>query len=296
MPSHEQPAVEIDHVSYTYPAAGFGTPPVPAIEDVSFSIEQNTKLGILGPNGGGKSTLIKLILGLLKPTTGTVRVFGQSPAQARQQGLIGYLPQRIGADRDWPISVKEVIALARSCRLKPWQKLAADDHAAIDNAINLVEIQDLIHRPIGALSGGQLQRVMIARAIAGNPKLLVLDEPTVGVDIAGQQRFGQLIDTLHTELDLTVILVSHDMRAIAAVADRVACLSRTLHFHDTPEGLTPAVLAQVFAHDVAGVFGDIHIDAHLADECDDPEHAHQHQHDCGCGETDPDNSSGRADS
>ena len=124
---------------------------------------------------------------------------------------------------------------------------------------------------------------MIARAIACQPKLLILDEPTVGVDIAGQQRFGNLINTLHRELDLTIIVVTHDMRAIAAVADRVACLSRTLHFHDSPDGLSPAVLAQVFAHDVAGVFGEIHIDAHRAQDCDDPEHT---QTDCGCPHTD----------
>lgn len=297
MPPHEQPpkqpAVEINQVSYTYPPTGFDAQSEPAIDQVNLSIAQSTKLGILGPNGGGKSTLIKLILGILKPTKGTIKVFGQSPAQARNQGLIGYLPQRIQADLDWPISVKEVIALPRTSHLKPWQKLSTDDHAAINHAIELVDLQDLANRPIGALSGGQLQRTMIARAIAGNPKLLVLDEPTVGVDIAGQQRFGKLIDTLHKELDLTVILVSHDMRAIAAVADRVACLSRSLHFHDSPKGLTPAVLAQVFAHDVAGVFGDIHIDAHLAESCDDPTHAHQHQHDCGCTENDSDtNSSG----
>jgi len=282
MPPLESPAVEIDHVSYTYPATGLDTPSTPALDDVRFTIDQHTKLGILGPNGGGKSTLIKLILGILKPTTGSVRVFGQSPTQARQSGLVGYLPQRIQADRSCPISVEQVVGLGRSCHTKPWKKLTPDDHAAISNALELVDLQPLASRPIGALSGGQLQRVMIARAIAGNPKLLVLDEPTVGVDIAGQQRFGQLIETLHTQLDLTVIVVSHDMRAIAAVADRVACLSRTLHFHAAPDGLTPAVLAQVFAHDVAGVFGRIHIDAHLADGCDDPSHAHQHQHDCGC--------------
>ena len=269
-----EPAVHIKHVSYTYPPTGLDAAPISALSDVDFTIDQHTKLGILGPNGGGKSTLIKLILGLIKPTTGSITVFGQSAAQARQQGLIGYLPQRLAAQQDWPISVKQAVGLGRACRTKPWKKLSNEDHAAIDHAINLVEITDLADRPIGALSGGQLQRTMIARAIAGSPKLLVLDEPMVGVDIAGQQRFGTLINTLQRELDLTVIVVTHDMRAIAAVADRVACLSRTLHFHDAPNGLTPAVLAQVFAHDVAGVFGDLHIDAHLADDCDDPSHSH----------------------
>jgi len=276
------PAVQINQVSYTYPPTGLGTKPNIALDNINFTIDQHTKLGILGPNGGGKSTLIKLILGILKPTTGSIKILGQSPTKARNQGLIGYLPQKIQADLNWPLSVKQTIALPRACNLKPWQQLTKNDHDAIDHAIELVELQDLINRPIGTLSGGQLQRAMIARAIATNPKLLVLDEPTVGVDIAGQQHFATLIDTLHTQLDLTVIIVTHDMRAIAATTNRVACLAKTLHFHNTPEGLTPAVLAQVFAHDVAGAFGDIHIDAHLADSCDDPTHAHQHQHDCGC--------------
>lgn len=271
MPTTE-PAVEIEHVSFAYPASVFDSSPTPALEDVNFTIDQSTKLGILGPNGGGKSTLIKLILGILKPTKGHVRVFGHSPAQARNRGLIGYLPQRIEADRDWPISVEQVVGLGRARRIKPWSRPTQEDTDAITTALELVEMADYASRPVGALSGGQLQRVMIARAIACSPKLLVLDEPTVGVDIAGQQRFGSLIDTLHKELNLTVIVVSHDMRAIAAVADRVACLSRTLHFHDAPQGLTPAVLAQVFAHDVAGVFGEIHIDAHRADDCNDPKH------------------------
>lgn len=267
-------AVDIQQVSYTYPPTGLDASPITAIQAVNLTIDQHTKLGILGPNGGGKSTLIKLILGILKPTAGTIEVFGLSPTKARQQGLVGYLPQRIEAQLDWPISVRQTVALGRTANLKPWMKASSDDNSAIDRALELVNLSDLSDRPIGSLSGGQLQRTMIARAIARSPKLLVLDEPTVGVDIAGQQHFGQLIDTLHKELDLTLIVVSHDMRAVAAVADRIACLSRTLHFHDAPEGLTPAVLAQVFAHDVAGVFGDLHIDAHRADDCEDPAHNH----------------------
>ena len=280
----DTPAVEIDHVSFVYPVRGFDEQSAPAIEDISFTIQQKTKLGVLGPNGGGKSTLIKLILGVLAPTKGQIRVFGQTPAKARSMGLIGYLPQRIEADLDWPMDVRQVVGLGRSSLIKPWKKPSQTDHQAIDRAIDLVEMGQLASCPIGSLSGGQLQRVMIARAIAGNPKLLVLDEPTVGVDIAGQQRFGKLIETLHDELGLTVIVVSHDMRAVAAMANRIACLSRTLHFHDAPQGLTPAVLAQVFAHDVAGVFGDIHIDAHRADECEDPSHTHQPS--CGCQDQD----------
>lgn len=272
--SAAEPAVRIQGVSYTYPATGIDSNPVQALDNIDLNIQPRTKLGILGPNGGGKSTLIKLILGMLKPSKGSISIFNSTPTKARNQGLIGYLPQRIEADLDWPINVRQVVTLARTCNRKPWTKPSIQDREAIDRSLELVNLQDLADRPIGALSGGQLQRAMIARAIAIEPKLLVLDEPMVGVDIAGQQRFGQLINTLQERLELTVIVVSHDMRAIAAVADRVACLSRTLHFHDAPKGLTPAVLAQVFAHDVAGVFGDIHIDAHRAEDCDDPSHSH----------------------
>ena len=274
----DAPAVEIEGVSFTYPPSGVGERGVEALRDISMRVAQHSRLGVLGPNGGGKSTLIKLVLGVLEPSAGRVRVFGMDPAQARRDGLIGYLPQRIGADLDWPLSVEQVIALPLRARLKPWQSLPEHDRAALDRAMVLLEISDLRTRRIGSLSGGQLQRVMIARAISTSPKLLVLDEPMLGVDISGQQRFATLIDAVSTELNLTTIVVTHDMRALVAVADRVACLSRTLHFHDAPEGLTPAVLAQVFAHDIEPIMGAVHIDAHAAADCDDP--THTHSHDC----------------
>lgn len=278
--NHDSPAVEIDGVGFAYPPGGVGEPGVEALRDITMRVEHHARLGILGPNGGGKSTLIKLVLGVLKPDTGSVRVFGKSPSHARRAGLVGYLPQRIAADLDWPLSVEQVIALPTRTRLKPWKSLGDRDHAVIDRAIELLEVHDLRNRRIGALSGGQLQRVMIARAISTSPKLLVLDEPMLGVDIAGQQRFASLIDSISTELGLTTIVVTHDMRALVAVADRVACLSRTLHFHDAPGGLTPSVLAQVFAHDIEPIMGEVHIDAHTADDCDNPTHKHTHTHDC----------------
>ncbi len=278
-PHTDVPAVEIDALSYTYPASGVGESGVEALRGITMLVAQNTRLGVLGPNGGGKSTLIQLMLGVLTPSSGRVRVFGQSPTEARRAGLIGYLPQRIAADLDWPLSVEQVIALPLRTRCKPWQSLTQSHRASIERSIELLEISHLRDRRIGALSGGQLQRVMIARAICTGPKLLVLDEPTLGVDISGQQRFASLIDTISTELGLTTIVVTHDMRALVAVADRVACLSRTLHFHDTPDGLTPAVLAQVFAHDIEPILGQVHINAHTAKDCDDPTHTHSHSHD-----------------
>ncbi len=269
------PAVEIRGLSFTYPARALRDEPVHALTDITLTVPARTRLGILGPNGGGKSTLVKLILGLLEPDRGTIRVLGMEPAEARRRALVGYLPQRIGAETDWPISVRQAVAMPLAARTSPLKVRDRAAESAADRALSLVGMTALADRPIGALSGGQLQRAMIARAIAPNPKLLVLDEPTVGVDAAGQQRFADLINTLHAGLGVTIITVSHDLRAIAAGSDRVACLHRGLHFHDAPSGLTPAILAEVFAHDVEAIFGHVHVDAHAAHDCHDPSH-HDH--------------------
>ena len=281
----DAPAVEIAGVSYTYPARGVRDEPVTALRDVTLRVERGTRLGILGPNGGGKSTLVKLILGLIEPDEGTVRVLGRTASSARRAGLVGYLPQRITAEVDWPVSVRQAVAMPLATRTGPWVLRDRASEAAAERALALVGLSDLASRPVGALSGGQLQRAMIARAVAAEPSLLVLDEPTVGVDAAGQQRFADLIGTLHGELGITIITVSHDLRAVAAGSDRVACLHRSLHFHDAPSGLTPAILAEVFAHDVEAVFGRLHVEAHTAAECDDPSHQRDdgHGHDHGRG-------------
>lgn len=145
--------------------------------------------------------------------------------------------------------------------------------------MSLLGIADLADRPVGKLSGGQFQRTLIARALAVGARVLLLDEPTVGIDVTGQRRFAELLTSLRDRLGVTIVVVSHDLRTIAAASDRVACLSRTLHSHVAPEGLTPAVLAEVFRHDVEGVFGEVHVDAHPAADCDDPAHHHHHHHD-----------------
>ena len=264
----------IEGVSFAYPARAVGESVVPALNNITMSIPSGTRLGILGPNGGGKSTLVKLMLGLLEPDQGRLLVLGHTPAEARRRALVGYLPQRSTAELDFPMSVRQAVALPLAARTSPLRPRARAAERAADEALALVGMTDLADRPIGALSGGQLQRAMIARAIAPKPRLLVLDEPTVGVDAAGQQRFADLINTLHGRLGMTIITVSHDLRAIAAGSDRVACLHRSVHFHDAPQGLTPGILAQLFAHDVEPLFGPLHLDARAAEDCDDPKHHH----------------------
>jgi zinc transport system ATP-binding protein len=276
------PAVEYEGVTFSYASRENG-PVVPALEGITLRVEQGVRLGILGPNGGGKSTLLKLTLGLLHGYAGSIRIFGVSPEEARRKRLIGYVPQRIEAELAFPLSVRQVVQMSASLGCPGWRPLPRWVREDVDEAMELVGALSLAERPVGKLSGGQLQRVMIARALACRPRLLLLDEPTVGIDVTGQQRFADLLRTLHAELGLTIMVVSHDIRTIAAGSDRVACLSRTLHSHVAPEGLTPKVLAEVFSHDVAAIFGDVHVDAHLAKECpvssDAPVHGHHvHAH------------------
>ncbi|MCC6661335.1 MAG: metal ABC transporter ATP-binding protein [Phycisphaerales bacterium] len=263
------PAIEYRGVSFAYPGSGGSRP---ALEGITLDVRQGERLGILGPNGGGKTTLLRLTLGLLTPQSGSIRVWGMPPERARREGVIGYVPQRLEAEMAFPVSVRQVVAMGAGRGVAPWRALPRERAGRVDRSLALVGASDLGDHPAGKLSGGQMQRVMIARALAAGPRILLMDEPTVGIDPAGQQRFAGLVRDLHRELGLTIVTVSHDLRAIAAGCDRVACLSRTLHSHVAPEGLTPAVLAEVFRHDVAAIFGDLHVHAHPAAACPDPSH------------------------
>ncbi|MBS0191316.1 MAG: metal ABC transporter ATP-binding protein [Phycisphaerales bacterium] len=262
-------AIRYQGVSFSYESSD-----VPALDGVTLDVRRGERLGILGPNGGGKSTLLKLTLGLLRGYSGTIEIGGLAPADAARRRMIGYVPQRVEAELGFPISALHAASMAASVGLGPFAS-GKEARARAERALGLVGASEFAARPVGELSGGQLQRVMIARALASEAKILLLDEPTVGIDPAGQRQFAELIQRLHDELGLTTIVVSHDLRTVAATSDRVACLARTLHYHDSPQGLTPHVLAEVFRHDAAAIFGDLHVDAHRASECG---HAHDHGH------------------
>jgi zinc transport system ATP-binding protein len=268
-------ALSYEHVSHSYQGNASAAPRERlALQDITLSVRAGERLGILGPNGGGKSTLLKLTLGLLPLQAGSISVFGESPAHARRHRVIGYVPQRVEAELRFPLSARQVVELGAVLGTPPWRGMSREQRAAVDAALDAVGASAYADRPVGALSGGMLQRVLIARALAARPKLLLLDEPTVGIDPAGQQQFAELLMTLSRTLGLTMVIVSHDIRTIASGCDRIACLARTLHSHTGPEGLTPAVLAEVFRHDVAAIFGDVHVDAHAAASCKDPSHKH----------------------
>lgn len=255
---NDQPAIVAEHLSYRYPRSS-----TDVLVDVSFQVEPGEKLGILGPNGGGKSTLLKIMLGLLPVDRGQITVFGQTPAQARRAGLVGYLPQRIEAELDAPLSVDQVIRMP----LLAAGRSTPEDESHLARMMTLMKLGALGGQPIGTLSGGELQRVMIARALIRRPRLLILDEPTVGIDIAGQKRFAGLLSTLHDELGLTTVIVSHELRTIVTGSTRIACLTRTMHFHGSASGLTTEILEQVFRHDVSGVLEDA-ANTHDGHECE----------------------------
>jgi zinc transport system ATP-binding protein len=223
----------------------------PVLEGINLVVERGTTLGLIGPNGGGKTTLIRLLLGLLQPSAGTIRIDGLAPKQAIRRGdLVGYLPQNPNVPAHFPISVRQVVHLGLAGKTGMLHPYDRDDLAFADSLLARVGIADLADKPIGALSGGQLQRALIARALAPRPKLLVLDEPTTGIDQGGQQQFIESILALKQELDLTVIFVSHDLRAVSATCDRIACLHLTLHYHDVPDHLPADLVYRMFACDL----------------------------------------------
>ncbi|MDX1682634.1 MAG: metal ABC transporter ATP-binding protein [Phycisphaeraceae bacterium] len=249
-------AVCLESVGYRYPPpplAGRRQGTV-ALKDVTLHVERGCSLGIIGPNGGGKSTLIKIMLGLLEADEGSVEVLGMAPAKACRKGdIVGYVPQRPEVEWRVPLTVEQVVMMGLTGRTGLFRRHRRSDVEHARSMMDRVGIAGLAQRPIGELSGGQQQRVFIARALAPRPQLLILDEPMVGIDEAGQRAFAELIRQLHRELDLTVIVVSHDLRAVAAGCSRVACLRQSIHYHDSPEGLTPEVLNEVFEHEITPV-------------------------------------------
>jgi len=208
---------------------------VPVLEDITLDIEENTCVGILGPNGAGKSTLLKVILGLLPPTRGEVRVFGLAPHLARGQGyFMGYLPQRPLGNPRFPVSVLDVVLMGRYGKIGLIRRPRREDRDAALGHLSRLGIGHLAHRPIGDLSGGEQQRVFIARALAVNPRLLILDEPTISLDACSQDELYDLVRRLQEELHLTVIIVSHDIGAVASHVDDIICLNRRVHVHSPP--------------------------------------------------------------
>jgi zinc transport system ATP-binding protein len=237
-----QEIVRFKDVSFSY-----GERPV--LEDVSFDVHEDEFFALIGPNAGGKSTVLKLILGLLKPDRGTIEVFGGVAEDARTR--IGYVPQRAEFSQRFPISVRDMVMLGRLGTTRAIGGFNARDRQRVAAVLEAVEIADIAAQPLGTLSGGQMQRALIARALVSDPELLVLDEPTANIDIRAEEDLFSLLRQYRTHM--TIIVVSHDVAFISGYVDRVGCLNKTLVCHGT-ESINSKSIEELYGAPVRRIF------------------------------------------
>jgi len=216
--------VEMENVSFAYNGQT-------VIQDVNLAIAPEDFVAIIGPNGGGKTTLLKLLLGLLKPDTGRIRVLGNSPGEASHH--IGYVRQDVHINQRFPITALDVVLMGKLDPRRRWARHTAQDRRDALEALERMEMAPYAKRRIGELSGGQRQRVFIARALVTQPRLLLLDEPTASIDTKGQAEFFHMLKGLNR--DVTIMVVSHDLLVISTYVKSVACVNKRLHYHHQAE-------------------------------------------------------------
>jgi len=237
------------------------------IEDASFTISEGDYVGIVGPNGGGKTTLIMAVLGMLPRDKGEVQLFGKPLEQFRDWGLVAYVSQDATAfDSDFPLTVRELVALGRVNRSNVGRKLKEEDWKAVDEMLRAVDMLDMADHRIGQLSGGQKQRMFVAKALVRKPKILFLDEPVTGVDAITQERFYRILSDLNLDKGITIVTASHDLTAVFCRMSKVICVSGKVYAADVKDLREPGEFLKkaygehfhfVFhRHECEGVFGD----------------------------------------
>jgi len=224
-PPQASPLIQIQDLS-----AGYNDEMV--LKDINLSVEPDDFIGLIGPNGGGKTTLFKVILGLIKPKRGTIKVLGLSPEKGRRH--IGYVPQFTYFDSDFPIRVRDVVLMGRLGPRHLFKPYSPEDDRVVDACLDRVQLSKLKSTSLGELSGGQRQRVYIARALASEPELLLLDEPTISVDAEATAQIYELLHEINLQ-GVTILLISHDLNVISSYIKTIGCLNRTLHYHGEKE-------------------------------------------------------------
>jgi zinc transport system ATP-binding protein len=226
--------IKLEHISYDY-----GDHRV--LEDINLTVQDDDFLGIIGPNGGGKSTLLKIILGLLTPTEGSIYLFNKSPREGRKN--VGYVPQYTLVDRNFPINVEQVVLSGRIRHTDFLRRYSENDRKIAEKSMDIMGIKELRDNQIGKLSGGQLQRTLIARALATEPKLLLLDEPTSNIDVQAETDFYDFLHELSEKM--AIILVTHDTGAISSHVKTIGCINKTLHYHGE-KNIPPKVFEKLY--------------------------------------------------
>lgn len=222
------------------------------VENVNWTVREGEFWGLIGPNGGGKTTLLRGILGLIKPSKGSIRLFGSDISGFSDWSKIGYVPQKFSFfDVNFPASVREVVSMGRFAKLGFFRQPSEEDEKAVNDALARVDMMQYWDRQIGSLSVGQQQRVFIARALASEPRLLILDEPVSGADTLAETRFFGLLDRLNRKEGITMIMVSHDIGAVASHATKVACVNRNMFFQTKPKSLlTGRGISRIYRYDI----------------------------------------------
>ena len=224
------------------------------LEDINLQVPKGAFLGLVGPNGSGKSTLLKCLLGVLKPKQGSIRLFGVDSKKFKEWNKVGYVSQKANSfNSGFPATVFEVVSMGLVSKKGLFRFFTKNDKEKVEKAIADVGMSEFQGRNIGELSGGQQQRVFIARALVSDPELLILDEPTVGIDVKNVESFYEILEDLNKRLGITLILVTHDMGAVTEKVTHVACLNKHLHFHGNVEKfreLEDAEMSVLYGHHV----------------------------------------------
>ncbi len=235
---------------------------VDILSDVSLQIYNSQYIGIIGPNGGGKTTLIRLLLGLEKPTNGEIKIYGQKLSKFKKWHKIGYVPQRASqVDASFPATALDIVKMGRTAQRKLFSKMGSEDDMLVEDAMKQMDILHLKDKMIGTLSGGQRQRVMIARALASEPEILILDEPNTGVDVKSQNRFYSLLKKLNKEKNITIIFITHDVGVIVDDIARLVTVNQKVITCNNPK-------QALSCDEMSELYG---VEAHLV-------HNHKHGH------------------